>query len=63
LSVIHKKIFEDNWSMCFTGHMSCVSPTRNKSSAVAEMGDRLATVGMGRKWGGAAVAVGDWVPI
>jgi len=27
----------------------------NKSSAVAEMGDRLATIGMGRKWGGAAV--------
>ena len=24
-----------------------------KSSAVAEMGDRLATIGMGRKWGGA----------
>jgi len=33
----------------------------NKSSAVAEMGDRLATIGMGRKWGGAAV--GGWVPI
>jgi len=32
----------------------------NKSSAVAEMGDRLATVGMGRKWEGAAV--GGWVP-
>jgi len=24
------------------------------------MGDRLATIGMGRKWGGAAV--GGWVP-
>jgi len=24
---------------------------RHKSSAVAEMGDRLATIGMGRKWG------------
>ena len=34
----------------------------NKSSAVAEMGDRLATIGMGRKWGGAAVH-GVWVPI
>jgi len=33
----------------------------NKSSAVAEMGDRLVTIGMGRKWGGAAV--GGWVPI
>ena len=32
-----------------------------KSSAVAEMGNRLATIGMGRKWGGAAV--GGWVPI
>jgi len=29
----------------------------NKSSAVAEMGDRFATIGMGRKWGGAAVGV------
>jgi len=27
----------------------------NKSSAVAEMDDRLATIGMRRKWGGAAV--------
>jgi len=34
---------------------------RNKSSAVAEMGDRLVTIGMGRKWGGAPV--GGWVPI
>jgi len=32
----------------------------NKSSAVAEMSDRLATIGMGRKWGKAAV--GGWVP-
>jgi len=32
----------------------------NKSSAVAEMGDCLATTGMGRKMGGAAV--GGWVP-
>jgi len=31
----------------------------NKSSAVAEMGDRLATIGMGRKWGGAAVGAGS----
>ena len=30
----------------------------NKSSAVAEMGDRLATIGMGQKWGGAAVGAG-----
>jgi len=33
----------------------------NKSSAVAETGDRFATTGMGRKWRGAAV--GGWVPI
>jgi len=26
-----------------------------KSSAVAEMGDRLATIDMGRKWGGTAM--------
>jgi len=32
----------------------------NKSSAVAEMGDHLATVGMSRNWGGAAVE--GWVP-
>ena len=31
----------------------------NKSSAVAEMGDRMATIGMGRKWGGAAVGAGS----
>ena len=29
-----------------------------KSLAVADMGDRLATIGMGRKWGGAAVGAG-----
>jgi len=33
----------------------------NKSSEVAEMGDRLAKIGMGRKWGGADV--GARVPI
>jgi len=33
----------------------------DKGSAVAEMGNRLATTGMGQKWGGAAV--GGWVPI
>jgi len=32
----------------------------NKSSAIAEMGDRLATTGIGRKRGGAAVE--GWVP-
>jgi len=35
-------------------------PYWNKSSAISEMGDCLATIGMGRKWGGAAV--GGWVP-
>jgi len=30
------------------------------SSAVTQMGDRLATIDMGRKWGRAAV--GGWVP-
>jgi len=40
--------------------MLCMGAS-HKSSAVAEMGHRLATIGMGRKRGGAAV--GDWVPI
>jgi len=31
----------------------------NKSSTAAEMGDRLVTIGMGRKWGGAAVGAGS----
>jgi len=35
-------------------------PYWNKSSAISEMGDCLATIGMGQKWGGAAV--GGWVP-
>ena len=30
-----------------------------KSSAVVGMGDRLDTIGMGRKWGGAAVGAGS----
>jgi len=30
----------------------------NKSSAVAEIGDRLATIGMSQNWGGAAVGAG-----
>jgi len=34
-----------------------------KSSAVAEMGDRLATIGIGRKWGGTAAAVGAGPPL
>jgi len=38
----------------------------NKCSAVAEMGDRLATIDMGRKVGGCApcfFGVGSWVSI
>ena len=31
----------------------------NKSSAVAEMGDRLATIDMAEEWGGAAVGAGS----
>ena len=31
----------------------------NKTSAVAEIGDRLAIIGMDRKWGGAAVGAGS----
>ena len=31
----------------------------NKSPAVAEVSDHLATIGMGRKWGGAAVGAGS----
>jgi len=46
-----------------SGLMKMTSGTNKfyKSSAVAEMGDRLATIGMVRKWGGAAV--GGWVSI
>jgi len=36
-----------------------VSDISNKSSTVAGMGDRLATIGVGRKWGGAAVVAGS----
>jgi len=42
--------------------MAAAAAILNKSSAVAENGDRLATIGMCRKWGGAAVG-GGWVPI
>jgi len=37
----------------------------NKSSAVAEMGERFATIDMGLKVGGAAapLSTGSWVPI
>ena len=42
----------------FTAHaVNC----NNKSSAVAEMGDRLATIGMGQKLGG--VPLGELGPI
>ena len=42
-------------------HVTLLIALLYKSSAVAEMGDCLATIGMGRKWGGAAV--GGWVPM
>jgi len=44
--------------------MTCQYRKANKSSAVAEneMGDRLATIGMGRKSGWAAVSVGAGSP-
>jgi len=35
----------------------------NKCSAVAEMGDRLATIDMGRKWGAVPLLGGGWVPM
>ena len=45
----------------YARHDACVAIIfyYGKSSAVAEMGDRLATIGMGRKWGGAAVGAGS----
>ena len=53
--LLHNNVFYGDF---FSGS---VSPSEtDKSSAVAEMGDRLATIGMGQKWGGAAV--GNWVP-
>jgi len=43
---------------------TAVSYKKNKSSAVAEMGDRLATTDMGRKVGAAVPLSGwGWVPI
>ena len=42
-------------------HIGCL-PIYNKSSAVAEMGDRLATIDMGRKWCCAAFRGGKLGP-
>ena len=36
---------------CLISGFSCYIRLLNKSSTVAEMGDRLATIDMGRKWG------------
>jgi len=51
----------------FHSRLHCVhGVTLNKSSAVVEMGDRLATIDMGRKVGGGLLSPfpwGDWVPI
>jgi len=46
----------------FSGHMFAIG---YKCLTVAEMGDRLATIDMGRKLGGSARFWGDgsWVPI
>ena len=40
-------------------HVTLLIALLYKSSAVAEMDDCLATIGMGRKWGGAAVGAGS----
>ena len=46
-AINHSKSSKDHFSVCY------------KSSAVAEMGNRLATIGMGQKWGGAATQVNN----
>ena len=51
-------IFVVDWCQG-TGRISAYHSKKNKSSAVAEMGDRLVTIDMGRKWGGAAVGAGS----
>ena len=45
--------------------VSATKRTVNKSSAVAEMGDRFATIDVGRKVGAAVHLSGEegWVPI
>jgi len=53
-----------NQQFTLTPKNHCISPLRfaceiNKSSPVAEMGDHLATIGMGRNWRGAAVGAGS----
>ena len=45
----------------YTTISSQTAHNNNKSSAVAEMGDRLVTISMGRKWRGAAL--GDGSPL
>jgi len=51
----------------FTASIRTLTPSRelcNKSSAVAEMGDRLATIDMSRKVGSVVpLSVGSWVPV
>jgi len=46
-------------SLQHTAQCRLVIRNKNKSSVVAEMGDRLTRIGMGRKWGGAAVRAGS----
>jgi len=55
-----------NERVCMTvGLYVCPLACLNKSSAVAEMGDRLATIETGRKVGGCCASFrrGTWVPI
>ena len=41
-----------------------ITTSNNNSSAVAETGDRLATIDMGQKVGAAVpLSLGSWVPI
>jgi len=48
------------WAKFILSHVWFISKSNSdKSSAVVEMGDRLATIGMGRKLGGAAVGAGS----
>jgi len=47
-----------NFVGAISSQLRWVSTIKNKSSAVAEMSDRLATIGVGWKWGGAALGVG-----
>jgi len=51
--------FETFTSFAECGVLTVLTALTNKSSAVAQMGHRLATIGMDRNWGGAAVGAGS----